>query len=57
VQFGSATGAWAAHTKAFDADMDAYPRLRKEGVVLPEVRGAAFKEQSGMSPEAMAVRL
>lgn len=32
-------------TKGFDSDMDAYARLRRDGVQPPRVSGAAYREK------------
>jgi hypothetical protein len=32
-------------TRSFDADMDAYARLRRDGVQPPKIRGAAAREK------------
>jgi hypothetical protein len=39
------------YTKQFDADMDAYVRLRKDGVQPPRVDGSAEREKRARTRE------
>lgn len=57
VHVGSTTGENRVRERAYSADMDAFKRLTRQGVELPEVAGSAFKEASGMSAEQMKRRL